>query len=272
MPKSSLHPLSLLFLVSSLPMAGAYGAETGRPNPAPQAAQPAGPDTLSGEQRQKDEALRLERAIRRDSLRAQIRAARAEQRAEKLKAWEEQRAVRDQGRRAHNIEVGAVYENTAMTFPKDRYESYRTSEVTGASLAGLSLGYRTHFLSKLGYAAGAKILVANGLTNRIDDCDSGCDAGYMATVEARLLGGPMGRFLVMPSVGYTVGKYTVGGGDSMYPSKRHSVHCANVGMGLGLYFGAADEVAVMAELGFGIGSTSQTLGILRLAYAFQIPR
>jgi hypothetical protein len=25
-------------------------------------------------------------------------------------------------------------------------------------------------------------------------------------------------------------------------------------------------------LGFGIGSTTQTLGILRLAYAFQVPR
>jgi hypothetical protein len=267
-----LNPLFLYFLVSVIPIATANGAETGRPAPVVPGNRSGSPDTLSQAEKERNAALREERAFRRDSLRAEIRAARAVQRAEKLKAWEEQRAVRDQGRRAHNIEVGAVYENTLMKFRREPYQSYTVSEVSGASLLGLSVGYRTHFLSKLGYAAGVKFLGANGMTNSFDNCETGCDEGYMGTVEARLLGGPLGRFLVMPSVGYTMGRYTVGSRDSLFSGRRYAVHCANVGMGLGLYFGANDEIAVMAELGFGFGEPSQTLGILRLAYAFQIPR
>jgi hypothetical protein len=267
----AVNPVMMGFLLAVMPVANASGAETGRASLNAGTNTQNAPDTLSEEQKLRDAALREERRLYRDSAREERRAIRDSLRAEKHRAWEEQRAVRDQGRRAHNIAVGAVFEKAAMEFPKGRIDNYNTYEVTGASLLGLSIGYRSHFLSKLGYEAGAKIMGANGVTNDFDDCKTDCDDGYLATVEARLLGGPLGRFLVMPSIGYTIGKYTTGRGE-YYPSVRHSVRCANVGLGLGLYFGSSDEISVIAELGFGIGSTTQTLGILRLAYAFQVPR
>ena len=68
------------------------------------------------------------------------------------------------------------------------------------------------------------------------------------------------------------GKYTVAGGDPRFSARRYTVRCANVVPGLGLYFGTADVFSVIAELAFGIGSTPQTLGIIRVAYAFRVPR
>jgi hypothetical protein len=53
-----------------------------------------------------------------------------------------------------------VFEKSAMEFPNDRSDRYSESAVTGASLLGFSVGYHTHFLSKLGYEAGIKVLGA----------------------------------------------------------------------------------------------------------------
>ena len=129
---------------------------------------------------------------------------------------------------------------------------------------GLTVGYRTHFLKKLGVKVEYQVFAGTPTITVPDDRSFGTgviygtrDVAYdgnlfVMNAVAQMEIGPLGRFVIEPGVGYSWMNHskTKAGNGALAPIKVADSHQAfyNGTLGAGLYIGNRDQFTLSAAL------------------------